>query len=310
MAVNLAFMYNQMVSGAKKRELFMGCKLTAGPDGSCDGPGTVEAAPHNTLHSWVGSAVNVERENMGAFYSAARDPIFYAHHANIDRLWEVWRDLRGREVADFQDSAWLESSFTFYDENLEFVRIKVKDCLSTEKMGFVYEKADMPWLKAKPKPATGLKLAREAMFEGSQRLIGKETAIDSIIRIRVERSRRGRTKKEKEEEEEVLVVYGIRVSRDTYAKFDVFLNLMADEETAGPLAREFVGTFVNTPRGATPVRGKIRLSESPVTLKLGISELLEEIGADSDESIWVSLVPRVNGGVNITVDGVRIEFMR
>ncbi|CAL9021944.1 unnamed protein product [Prunus brigantina] len=56
-----------------------------------DGPGIVERAPHNTMHKWVGSNFQPKREDMGAFYSAARDPTFYAHQANIDRLWELVR---------------------------------------------------------------------------------------------------------------------------------------------------------------------------------------------------------------------------
>ncbi|CAA7397722.1 unnamed protein product [Spirodela intermedia] len=326
-AVNLAFMYHQMVSGAKKPDLFLGCKLTAGPEGACNGPGTIEGAPHNTLHTWVGSGLNPERENMGAFYSAARDPIFYPHHANIDRLWEVWRKLRESAVPDFTESAWLDSSFTFYDENLRFVRIKVRDCLDIAKLGYAYQNIDLPWLQARPKPAvspeiarnilkkkeamdrllTPANLIREAAFFGNQ-----ERALESTVRVKLHRSRRSRSQAEKADEEEALVVYGIRVKGDTYAKFDVFVNLVADEETTGPLAREFAGTFVNMPRGARRVPPESSQSDVLMkkTLKLGISELLEDLEADQDDTVWVSLVPRGGTGVNITVEGVRIEFVR
>ena len=30
---------------------------------------------------------------MSAFATAAQDPIFWLHHANIDRLWEAWLAL-------------------------------------------------------------------------------------------------------------------------------------------------------------------------------------------------------------------------
>jgi hypothetical protein len=30
---------------------------------------------------------------MGAFNSAGLDPLFWLHHCNIDRLWEVWRKM-------------------------------------------------------------------------------------------------------------------------------------------------------------------------------------------------------------------------
>ncbi|XP_058088862.1 aureusidin synthase-like [Magnolia sinica] len=156
---NLAFMHNQMVSGAKKSELFMGCKYKASEEGFCKGAGTVEQAPHNALHSWVGSNVQFERENMGAFYAAARDPIFYAHHANIDRLWLIWKKLRGNGP-EFVDLEWLDSYFYFYDENAQLTRFKIRDCLDITKLRYTYQESDLPWLIARPKPSIPPKIAR------------------------------------------------------------------------------------------------------------------------------------------------------
>lgn len=45
-------------------------------------------APHDNLHVWV-------RGSMGAVISAAFDPIFWAHHCNIDRYWALWQDAGG-----------------------------------------------------------------------------------------------------------------------------------------------------------------------------------------------------------------------
>ena len=42
----------------------------------------LEAQPHNQVHNNTGGF-------MGDFLSPV-DPIFFAHHGNIDRLWEVW----------------------------------------------------------------------------------------------------------------------------------------------------------------------------------------------------------------------------
>jgi tyrosinase len=39
---------------------------------------------HNSVHGWVGGA-------MSAVPVAAYDPIFWAHHAMIDRLWYLWQ---------------------------------------------------------------------------------------------------------------------------------------------------------------------------------------------------------------------------
>ena len=47
--------------------------------------------------------------------TAAQDPIFWLHHGNIDRLWNHWIQQGGGR-ADPTDAAWLNTTFTFYDE--------------------------------------------------------------------------------------------------------------------------------------------------------------------------------------------------
>ena len=54
--------------------------------------GLLEAQPHNTVHVKVGGW-------MGDPNTAAQHPIFWLHHANIDRLWEHWLD-RGDDRAN------------------------------------------------------------------------------------------------------------------------------------------------------------------------------------------------------------------
>lgn len=50
--------------------------------------GYVEAGPHGAVHFWAGIST---LEDMGVAYSAGRDPLFFGHHGNLDRLWNVWR---------------------------------------------------------------------------------------------------------------------------------------------------------------------------------------------------------------------------
>jgi tyrosinase len=44
---------------------------------------TLEAI-HDSVHVWVGGS-------MGSIPTAPADPVFWMHHANIDRLWAVWQ---------------------------------------------------------------------------------------------------------------------------------------------------------------------------------------------------------------------------
>lgn len=69
----------------------------------------LEITPHGAVHVQVGGL-------MANFDTAGLDPLFWLHHANIDRLWEVWLGMPGR--ANTTESAWLSGeTFHFHDEN-------------------------------------------------------------------------------------------------------------------------------------------------------------------------------------------------
>jgi tyrosinase len=72
--------------------------------------GQLESNPHDLVHGNVGG-------DMGDPNTAALDPIFWLHHANIDRLWAVWLGEGGGR-ANPTDPAWTTSvGFDFYDAN-------------------------------------------------------------------------------------------------------------------------------------------------------------------------------------------------
>ncbi|HVV71306.1 MAG TPA: tyrosinase family protein, partial [Verrucomicrobiae bacterium] len=53
--------------------------------------GNLEQNPHNLTHVYVGGSVSDTVYGLMADPGlAALDPIFYLHHANIDRMWAVW----------------------------------------------------------------------------------------------------------------------------------------------------------------------------------------------------------------------------
>lgn len=56
--------------------------------------GGVETQPHDYVHGLVGGADPKNPQQPGLMSdpdTAGLDPIFWLHHANLDRLWEVWR---------------------------------------------------------------------------------------------------------------------------------------------------------------------------------------------------------------------------
>ena len=108
--------------------------------------GAIEQTPHNDIHVQVGG------EPIGACQGglmidpncAALDPIFWLHHANIDRLWNRWLALGGGR-RNPSESAWLNQSFPFYNEfgvQVSMTCAEVVD--SAAQLEYVYDDQPVP----------------------------------------------------------------------------------------------------------------------------------------------------------------------
>src|SRR5579872_6875584 len=73
--------------------------------------GGLEGVPHGSVHTGVGGTGR-NPGWMSSFTTAPLDPIFWLHHANIDRLWEVWRKRSPAHQIP-NDNAWLGQRFEF-----------------------------------------------------------------------------------------------------------------------------------------------------------------------------------------------------
>lgn len=108
------------------------------------GSGGLESLPHNNVHGDVGG-LNDNFEDPGLMSDpdlAGLDPIFYLHHANIDRLWSFWVSL-GQGRANPTDQNWLQGpvSRTFImplPDGQGWVYAP-KDVITTENLGYIYD---------------------------------------------------------------------------------------------------------------------------------------------------------------------------
>ncbi|CAN6177533.1 unnamed protein product [Urochloa humidicola] len=289
--LNLRIVYKQMVSGALLPSLFHGMPYRAGDKGM-PGAGTVELWLHNIVHRWTGDLSCPNHEDMGAFYSSARDPIFYPHHANSDRLWEVWRRA-GAGHADFTDPDWLDSSFLFYDEEARLVRVTVRDMLDIWKLRYAYAEVGTPWLSARPPVTPDLRRGRGPDLKS----VRFPVSLDAAVSAAVTRPRRGNARGHQQHEVEVLVVDGIEADGGDFVRFDVYVNA-EEHEKVSPGAREVAGSFVSLKQPGVEV--------VKTSMRVALDEILEDLGAEGDDSVTVTLVP-VMGKVRI--GGLRIVYM-
>jgi hypothetical protein len=97
---------------------------------------TLEDTPHGAVHCAIVTG-GCPNGLMGSIPVAALDPIFYAHHSNIDRLYECW--LRVNESARLpNDPTQLNTRFSFIDANGSTRQRRVGDMLTTSQLGYTY----------------------------------------------------------------------------------------------------------------------------------------------------------------------------
>ena len=81
---------------------------------------------------------------MAEFSTVGGDPMFYLHHANIDRLWESWNRLGNKNPTD---PKYLDRKFSYGDRSGKRVDLAVSSCDRTAQLGYEYESYEKP-----PKP--------------------------------------------------------------------------------------------------------------------------------------------------------------
>ncbi|MFE5495418.1 tyrosinase family protein [Streptomyces virginiae] len=121
---------------AMGRTLFVGEAEFGGgitPNGSTfwNRKGALEQTPHNDVHGHIGRW-------MGRTTTAALDPVFWLHHANIDRLWSLWAGRPGHSNPD--DPRWITQEYKFFDADGSQQSLAASDVLDTAgQLGYTYE---------------------------------------------------------------------------------------------------------------------------------------------------------------------------
>jgi len=105
----------------------------SGKFGFCN---NIDNNPHGSLHGDVGNSLG-----MGAVPWAAYDPVFWVHHANIDRIWADWNRSGGKNPSD---SKFLSESWVFADKAGKAVTTKVSQVLDTTTCPYPYIYSEYP----------------------------------------------------------------------------------------------------------------------------------------------------------------------
>ena len=150
------------------------------PPSSSTAFSVLEGQPHNLVHNCIGGAGPLDPGpygNMTNFLSPV-DPIFFLHHANMDRLWDVWTRKQkslgqpylptGDDLKTLSDEPFL----FFVDAAGNFVSNgKAGDYLATDRFDYDYDdkgfgenlvKPEVAKLTTQKKPVTAARVAANA----------------------------------------------------------------------------------------------------------------------------------------------------
>jgi tyrosinase len=325
-------------------------------DPSCFcGPGALENIPHNRIHTAVGGSSSqaggaLRIGFMGDISTAARDPIFWLHHSNIDRLWASWLNLK-QDRKNPDDPVWLQYPLVFFDVdkdgNTSPVTFSAQQVLATESLGYVYDKLEpLPTLVAArpPTPAvssTGQTLAAtappkpaegkpHAMAAGGIQLTTarrQDVTVPLATGVKPEHLVAALAAKPEERKGEVVLsLEGIEFDQLPGVDYDVYLNL-PDNAEPKPDSPYYVGTLtlfgMAHPKGPQGHGGH----KVPRYVKFALPEGLRKALAGQGESLKefkVTFVPEtgtepVRKGANVaaradrpavTIRQVRLLTMR
>jgi tyrosinase len=97
---------------------------------------SLEVSPHGAVHVLVGGVGGW----MSSVPTAAQDPIFFLHHCNIDRLWDLWLAEGGGRTDPLSDTSWTNTQFMFFNEKGAEVKMTGCDVLrAAQQLGYTYE---------------------------------------------------------------------------------------------------------------------------------------------------------------------------
>jgi tyrosinase len=199
----------------------------------------LEGQPHNLVHNCIGGVGAIDPGpygNMTNFLSPV-DPIFFLHHANMDRLWDVWTRKQIALKQPFlppEDELKVlsEESFRFFvDASGNYVLDgKAGDYLSTDRFNYEYDGEGFgESLIGKPKLTAQAAPTVAARLNGNAASIEFSTAVLSQLRATEENSR--------------SLVAQVTVTRpEGTRQINVFVGAPADATDLGTDSPYYVGT--------------------------------------------------------------------
>lgn len=251
------------------------------------GSGELEAVPHNNTHNVIGG-------NMASYLSPL-DPIFWLHHANVDRLWVEWN----KNHANGDDETWRDFVFeqNFVDAAGQPQNVKVSDVFSTQALGYRYDTQPETATRSEGPPSTArVLMASEAANTGAAKA-GKPLRIEVEIAPEMRERMQATVRRASATPSTLrLKVAGVATPSQALA-VNLFVGGAAEPTSIDDPS--FVGSF-----GFFPTAGEHAGHEGPTTFLFDIGDDLNQLGegwnASQPLAIFLQPVPVVADAPPVT----------
>jgi tyrosinase len=258
--------------------------------------GRLEQTPHNDIHNAVGG----EEGWMADPATAAQDPIFWLHHANIDRIWAEW-NAAGH--VDPEAAQWTGQGFELFDAQGQMTTLVCSEVEETTALEYTYD--TLPVEEGgggeggePPEPPARAEAVMASQNPSDHKVVGATTEALTLVgnseQVPVSIDERAKEEvaaatSESDPRRLFLNLEDIKGETNPGSVYGIYVNLPPDAD-AETLARHHVGnlSFFGIERAKTP-RDDEHSHGLRVSVEVG--EKLREIGVDPGEKVDVTLRP-------------------
>jgi len=239
--------------------------------------GLLENVPHGAVHGFVGNDYDATFKHvvkwgwMGSVHTAGWDPLFWLHHANMDRLWEAWRSVDSIPAHNNSSATeFLNTTFHFPGPENEAIGWSVGEVLDTKRLGYVYESLAPAELAQQALPDAGrLREEIRVRSRGSAAAVRKPPprvvgAADNVPLTRAEPL----TVEISGPRPETVVTVGPRSAFATTEPPDAERIYLRLEGVTGTAAAPLYSVYLNVPAGEDPIDYPDRRVGSLATFRL------------------------------------------
>lgn len=221
---------------------------------------------------------------MSSFEMAGRDPIFWLHHANIDRLWESWVQAGH---ANPSSGPWMTAKFTFFDETGAATQLSGAEVVNiAAQLNYRYDRLETaPGALTSPSAAPQTQQTLGAGPEGGVQLGATPGTVD--VRLQEGRGRGALIQPPSQSARYILQFSGVDAGPGAY--YEIYVNLPANATNPQPASPHYAGIL-------SPFGRPHHTEARPLTMRLDVTQAVNRLRADKlvdpSANLRLTFVPR------------------